>query len=41
MAPKSKLMVYLGITSNNDKNSLFMHYPNNIKFVSSQALFDE
>ena len=41
MAPKSELMVYLGIAPDNDKNFLFMHHPNNIKFISLQALFDE
>ena len=41
MAPKSELMVYLGIAPDNNKNSLFMHCSNNVKFISSQALFDE
>ena len=41
MAPKSELMVYLGIAPDNDKNFLFMCCPNNIKFISLQALFDE
>ena len=41
MAPKSELMVYLGIAPDNDKNFLFIHHPNNIKFISSQVLFDE
>ena len=41
MAPKSELMMYLGVAPDNDKNFLFMYHPNNIKFISSQALFDE
>ena len=41
MPPKSELMVYLGIASDNDKNFLFMHHSNNIKFISSQVLFDK
>ena len=41
MAPKLELMVYLGIVSDNNKNFLFMHHSNNVKFISSQALFDE
>ena len=41
MAPKLELMVYLGIAPDNDKNYLFMHHSNNIKFVSLQMLFDE
>ena len=41
MAPKSELMVYLSIAPDNNKNFLFICHPNNIKFISSQALFDE
>ena len=41
MTSKLELMVYLGVAPDNNKNFLFMHYPNNIKFISSQALFDE
>ena len=33
--------MYLGIAPDNDKNFLFMHHPNNVKFLSSQTLFDE
>ena len=38
MAPKLELMVYLGIAPNNDKNFLFIYCPNNVKFISWQAL---
>ena len=41
MTPKLEIMVYLGIAPDNNKNFLFMHRPNNIKFISLQALFDE
>ena len=41
MASKLEVIVYLGIGPDNDKNFLFMHCSNNIKFISSQALFDE
>ena len=41
MAPKLELMVYLGIAPDNDKNFLFIHHLNNIKFISSQVFFDE
>ena len=41
MALKLELMVYLGVAPDNNKNFLFMHCPNNIKFISSQALFNE
>ena len=40
-APQLELMVYLGIAPDNNKNFLFIHHPNNIKFISSQILFDE
>ena len=41
MAPKSELMVYLGVMPGNDSNFLFMHSPNNVLFTSGHTIFDE
>ena len=41
MAPKSELMIYLGVAPRNTSNFLFMQSPNNILFTSAHALFDE
>ena len=41
MAPKSELMVYIGVAPGNESNFLFMRSPNNILFTSAHALFDE
>ena len=39
LAPKSELMVYLGVAPGNDANFLFMHSPNNVLFTAAQAKF--
>ena len=41
MAPKSELMVYIGVAPGNESNFLFMRSPNNVIFTSAHALFDE
>ena len=41
MAPKSELMVYLGIAPENSSNFLFMQSSNNILFTSAHTLFNE
>ena len=41
MAPKSELMVYIGVTPGNGSNFLFMRSPNNVLFISTHALFNE
>ena len=41
MAPKSVLMVYLGIAPGKDANYLFMRSPNNVLFISAHTIFDE
>ena len=41
MAPKSELIVYLGVAPGNTSNFLFMWSPNKILFISAHALFDE
>ena len=41
MAPKSELMVYIGVAPGNESNFLFMRSPNNVLFTSAHALFDE
>ena len=41
MAPKSELMVYLGVAPGNDVNYLFMRSPNNVLFISAHAIFDK
>ena len=41
MAPKSELMVYLGVAPGSSSNFLFMQSPNNVLFTSAHALFDE
>ena len=41
LAPKSKLMVYIGVAPGNEQNYLFMCSPNNIIFTVAHALFDK
>ena len=41
MAPKSELMVYVGVAPGNESNFLFMRSPNNVLFISAHVLFDE
>ena len=41
MAPKSELMVYIGVAPGNESNFLFMRSPNNVLFTSAHVLFDE
>ena len=41
MAPKSELMVYIGVAPGNKSNFLFMRSPNNVLFTSAHALFNE
>ena len=41
MAPKSELMVYIGVAPGNKSNFLFMRSPNNVLFTPAHALFDE
>ena len=41
MAPKSELMVYIGVAPENESNFLFMRSPNNVLFTSAHALFNE
>ena len=41
LAPKSELMVYIGVAPGNEWNYLFMRSPNNIIFMAAHALFDE
>ena len=41
MAPKSELMVYIGVASGNESNFLFMRSSNNVLFTSTHVLFDE
>ena len=41
LAPKSELMVYLGVAPGNDANFLFMRSPHNILFTTVQAKFLE
>ena len=41
MAPKSELMVYIGVAPGNESNFLFIRSPNNVLFTSAHALFDE
>ena len=41
MAPKSELMVYIGVAPGNESNFLFMRSPNNVLFTSTHVLFDE
>ena len=41
LAPKSELMVYIGVAPGNEQNYLFMHSPNNIIFTAPHALFDK
>ena len=41
LAPKSELMVYLGVAPGNDANYLFMCSPNNVLFTAAQADFSE
>ena len=41
MAPKSELMVYIGVAPGNESNILFMRSPNNVLFTSAHALFDK
>ena len=41
LAPKSKLMVYIGVAPGNERNYLFMHSPNNVIFTAAHVLFDE
>ena len=41
MAPKSELMVYIGVALGNKSNFLFMRSPNNVLFTSTHALFNE
>ena len=41
MAPKSELMVYIGVAPGNESNFLFMRSPNNVLFTSAHALFNK
>ena len=41
MAPKSELMVYIGVALGNKSNFLFMRSPNNVLFTSTHVLFNE
>ena len=41
MAPKSELMVYIGVAPGNKSNFLFMRSFNNVLFTSTHVLFDE
>ena len=41
MAPKSELMVYIGVAPGNKSNFLFMRSPNNVLFTSAHVLFNE
>lgn len=41
MAPKSELMVYLGVAPGHESNFIFMHSPNNVIFTSVHALFNK
>ena len=41
MAPKSELMVYIGVAPGNESNFLFMRSSNNVLFTSAHALFDK
>ena len=41
LAPKSELMVYIGVASGNEQNYLFMCSSNNVIFTAAHALFDE
>ena len=41
MAPKSELMVYIGVAPGNESNFLFMRSLNNVLFTSAHVLFDE
>ena len=40
LAPKSKLMVYIGVAPGNKRNYLFMHSSNNVIFMATHVLFD-
>ena len=41
MAPKSELMVYVGVAPGNESNFLFMRSPKNVLFTSTHVLFDK
>ena len=41
MAPKSELMVYIGVAPGNESNFLFMRSSNNVLFTSAHALSDK
>ena len=41
MAPKSELMVYIGVAPENKSNLLVMRSSNNVLFTSAHALFDK
>jgi hypothetical protein len=41
MAPKSELMVYIGVADGMTTNYKFMQSPNNVIFTLAHALFDE